>query len=236
MKTPTLLLATILASFVTSLSASDDIDPFARKNTASSTASSNPTITFRVSEVGHDKTMLLKVFDTLNRGERQKQNEFDGVEVSRRISDTEYLVYPLERKYRTVADSSQRLGTGGNARSIGYLSADTSNRYYLVLLSAKNMAEGERDTTIPIRKTDETFTTSWGGSYRKIEEVPGDLISREEFVARLRSGETFTIENFEEQKCTKCHGFGHLGFLSGEKDCPECGDSGKVWVNCLVVW
>lgn len=92
-----------------------------------------------------------------------------------------------------------------------------------------------------------TYTTVLGANVTlKIAEAaeeptPPTPITSDEFIDRLRVGETFAVRKGDtEIKCKRCNGFGFpmTGVSGGRPDCGECGGDGKFIAPhfILILW
>ena len=87
------------------------------------------------------------------------------------------------------------------------MSAGGNDEYWFVALKPKDLRNRDRFRTdaVLIDET-RTFRTEKGEtvSYRVMKEVasePLPTLTRDEFVKRLKTGETWTLIDFAEQKC-----------------------------------
>ncbi len=197
----------------------------------------NPVKEFRVSKVGADKTELLNVFAAVQSKEAGVPEAF---EVLQRLSDTNYLVYPMKAVSRVVSSSSSSYGGGGGSYTYNYSQPDRSTLYWLVTESPWNAVGGETISGIFAIKTGNvrTYTTALGAqkSVKELVEIQPPLLSRDEFVSRLRAGEEWTLESYRLEPCSRCFGDGKLSDLQGNARCPDCRGKGKVQVDLIVKW
>lgn len=199
---------------------------------------------FRVSQVGSDKTELLKVFDAVNESARAKLSAFPGIHVDSVISSTEYVVYARKPKNTRVrTGDSQRLGMGGHTYTPSQkkepaLETDASQRYYLITKKPMNLAQDEKRSDIAIYETDQTKEVPgyFNSRLRVVKEAPERPITKEQFVSDLRNGKTYTIPNYKEVMCRDCWGKGTQSKLDGGGRCSPCRGTGKTTVDLLVSW
>jgi hypothetical protein len=61
-------------------------------------------------------------------------------------------------------------------------------------------------------------------------------LSREEFVARVKAGQSFKVTRIEPEACQPCFGRGILTGLRGGGLCPACHGSGACRVTYTLCW
>lgn len=214
--------------------------------------SPNRVETFRVSRVGADKTMLLRVFQAVKDAEETKtkygkkgRNSF---RVMQRLSPTEFLVHQTETYYDpnpfARARSSNRTGA---ATATASFRAGKSQVFLLKTQQPLNAVDGEWIRGITVNDTGAVHTyTATLGNLKSVRILTEDAplnsqhtFTQEEFVDRLRNGETWTLKNFEEEDCRVCFGRGELSTFKGGGACPQCGDTahkGKGFIDYLIRW
>jgi|GEM_PF-6818891 len=210
------------------------IDPFA----APGTAASNKIIPFRVSQVGNDKSELLRIFKLIQ--DQDKKIPSTSFEVLQRLSPTEFLVYKLVTKESVVSSASASMGGGGNVYSHAYTEPDLSTVYCLKLTSPSNAVDGEEIKNLSVILTEEikTYETALGAqrSVRTYVDHRSSKLSKEEFVIRLKSGEEWTLLDYSKEACFPCGGDGVLSDFKGGGKCKDCNGSGSFQIGLLVKW
>lgn len=213
-------------------------DPFAR---AFPSSAPSKLVEFHVSKVGNDKNKLLEVFEIIRQSSKPK-NEGTSFEIMQRIDERNFLVYRLEKETSAVSSGSASIGGGGGVYSRTYLRPDRTKLYYLMYSSGLDAVDGERVKDLPVTLTEEieSYTTTVGStkSVRVYKEVTvdQDLMSREEFVERLRSGDKWIIKSYESKDCFPCGGTGRLSEFRGGGRCKDCNATGKIVSSLVVLW
>ena len=72
----------------------------------------------------------------------------------------------------------------------------------------------------------------------KVESAEDEepLLTQAQFVKALRSGQTWTLQDYARKKCFDCFGKGNSGLLQGNVKCKTCDGAGKIFVDCKVQW
>ena len=202
-------------------------------------------VEFRVSVAGNDKTELMRVFLAVQ--ELEKKGELEDYKVMQRINLREFLVYKKTwaegGSGGMVASSMRAIGGGGNVYvgGGGRKGADKSIVYWLKTKEDHDVADGETLSemfTEPTGKTRE-YTSVLGAkkTCRELAEMDKNVeFSKEDFLAALKEGKTWTLVNFSKSKCSQCGGSGKLGALKNYAQCPGCKGKGGIVSDCLVKW
>ena len=198
-------------------------DPFGISSKKHGRDSKTQTKVFLVSKVGKDKSELMEVYEAV------KRIEFDRVygkprrfKVSQKISDTEFHGYFMKLI--------------GNKRWM-----TERRRFLLRVKKPMNLADGEVIESLYVKETDETvsYTTVQGAksTIRVVEQVipKADIMSKKDFVFKLRAGESWTVRKLRETRCNDCVQ-GRRGALKGGGICPTCGGDAKVITDYEVRW
>ena len=146
-----------------------------------------------VSKGAKDKKLLMRVFEAVKEAEAKKAAKTHGqraLTVKQRINSKTFLV-----------------SAGGTAD------------YWFLALEPKDLNNRDRfrvDAVLTDRT--KTFRNENGEDVkvRVLQEVKSDplpTLTKEEFVKRLKAGETWTLVEFAEAKCQKCGGDGRVGEL-----------------------
>jgi len=171
------------------------------------------TQTYLVSTAAKNKALLLRVFEAVRKLEEEKRGQGKRtLEVRHRVSSTEFLV-----------------NAGG------------ATDFWFMALAPKDLDNRDRFRTDAIITEDtKSFRDESGKTItvRVLKEVPPkpvEAFTKDEFVRRLKDGETWTLVEFEERKCKICGGD---GMIEKPEEFVECGDcfDGKVSVDYLVKW
>jgi hypothetical protein len=142
-----------------------------------------------------------------------------------------------------VTSSLGRIGGGGRSSGTVFQIPDRTKFYCLVTERAKNVAAGETmqidlpETTKEIYEY--TAPTGAKHSVRVIKEnrkAAVKTLTQDEFVARLRAGETWLLPKAEMVDCNDCFGDGKLSGLQNDAKCRSCDGTGSVTVDFLVKW
>lgn len=172
--------------------------------------------TFKVSESGKDKASLAAVFNAVQNIELKKAGGDPRSFLVIQVFDAKkFLVQPV--------------GEG------------TDNNYLLIGKTPRTMADREVIRSIYAVTTGKTHSyNSVAGAkttVRIIDEIdPPPLMKTEEFVARLKAGDKWTLKSFQAEKCKKCFGDGKLSALQHYADCPDCSGKGEWKLDLLVIW
>lgn len=170
--------------------------------------------TFLVSQGGRNKALLMRVFDAIKKGEDEKKTSKDqrALQVRRRISSKTFLV---------------------NAGGV--------TDFWFIALEPRDWTDHDKFKANAVL-TEGTKTFKFEGeeskTVRVLKEVAGKpvpLFTKDEFVRRLKEGETWDLREFETQKCETCGGDGFTGEEETEEECPDC-EEGKIFVDFTVKW
>jgi hypothetical protein len=106
-----------------------------------------------------------------------------------------------------------------------------------------NAVDGEWIKDISIIFTDDIYEyESVIGAKRSVKIIKigkaeiKEMMTKEEFIEKLKGGATWRLKNLLYKKCAKCFGTGKLGALDGYKACEECGGHGGQSLDCIVKW
>jgi hypothetical protein len=170
---------------------------------------------FNVSEVGADKSELMKIFTAVQIKDRE---DLFGIPQSYRIIQVigkkEFLVQVLPAGKRIL---------------------------WLKTLNEISAADGEviRDIYAVVSERTRSYTNIQGAkaTVRIAEEIiPPPFMKQEAFVSLLKSGKTWTLPAFKSVSCQRCFGDGKLSVLQGSADCPDCDRKGSTSFDLLVTW
>ena len=179
-----------------------------------------PQEVLQISKTGKDKTALMAAFNRIRDIERATQERRQPpplrFEISQKLTDKSFLSYQ------------------------GY----PKKLYYLETLEPKNVVD---DEVLKVRAvlTDKTYSYNTVSGAKKtirvMQEVKikqEDLVIKEltqdEFVKRLKRGETWRLPKFIPKKCSRCVGKGRI--IGQNSRCGVCGGRGGVYLDCIVKW
>ena len=171
------------------------------------------TETFHVSAGARNKPLLMKVFAAVQKLEAEKHAGGSRTfTVKQVISPTSFVI-----------------NAGGNSD------------YWLIPLERQEWSNRDR-IKIDAEFTGDTkaFRDESGKdiSFRVLKQVkskPAPELTQEEFVQRLKDGETWTLMHFEERKCPDCKGEGMIRKPDEFIECEECYE-GKLTIDYVVEW
>jgi len=176
-------------------------------------------VNYKVSTAGKDRAQLERVFQAVAAKEKPAEEAPLSFEVTLKISATEYLVWRRVQKR-------------------GELQTNYDQCFFLQLTEPLERADGEMIEEIHAKETAATKKIGVG-TYRIVEQVKPEEVAaytKEQFVADLKAGRTWTLINFAFIPCHRCLGDGKLGKLDKEAECPDCkGDGGKR-ADVIVGW
>ena len=196
---------------------------------------------FLISKVGADKTELYAAFSAIQKIEKTKKyGNPTSFQVFQKLNDKGFLVHKTATRYRTIASGLSSVGGGGGAYTTSSEVTDYSKLYYLATIKPQNLADGDRIKSIWIINTSKTKSyTDTKGSKRTVrilhEIIPVDL-SQQDFIKRLKGGESWVLKQFRVNKCHKCFGDGKLSALRKYAKCPDCKGKGDTSFDCIVMW
>lgn len=201
----------------------------------------NKVAVFLVSQAGKDKSELMRVFAAVQKLENAGNVKLEDYQVSQRINLREFLVYKKSWLGGVVASRGASSGNGGGVYCYGGMAADTSTTYWLKTKDDHDVADKESLSNIitaPTGKTRE-YTSVLGAKMtcREMAETDENVaFSKEDFLAALKGGKTWTLKNFSKSKCSQCSGTGKLSVMKNYAKCPDCKGNGEVVTDCLVKW
>lgn len=150
------------------------------------------------------------------------------------------MVYRTRTKYSTTASSMASIGGGGRTNGTSREVTDHSKIYFLVLSEPKDYADGDR--LKDIFAVDNSKTKSYTNTLEATQTVmvlnevtPVDL-SQDEFVEKLKKGESWLLKRFKEKSCTFCFGDGKLSASTNYAKCPDCNGKGSTLLDCVIKW
>lgn len=198
---------------------------------------------FEVSKVKSDKKELMRIFAKIGEVEADDNRKGADYQVVQRIDAKRFIVNPMTWKYSSVASSSGSVGGGGGSYSTAWQEPVPGKVFLLETEDEQNVADGEVLKGISVVESDEVFeyTTAAGAKAsvrilkpeaRKAEEP----LTREQWIARLKAGETWVLPAFSVADCRDCFGKGKLGSLQNNATCTSCEGVGTVTTDCLVKW
>lgn len=187
--------------------------------TPPSAFSQSDRVTYRVSTTGKDKTRLISVYVAVIAHQAPGLRQSSAFHITQRLSGKRFLGYSEGRPNTLVC---------------------------LHLDAATGEVDGEWIHGITCQTTDETFeyTTVLGAQrtvriVRPIDEPAAHVaMTKDDFVKRLKRGETFYLPDYEKVSCGKCVGDGKLSALAGNgyPECPDCAGKGHAIKGLLVKW
>lgn len=195
---------------------------------------------YQVSKAGKDQARLAEVFQKVAALEALAKPAGKNFEVLRRVDDKQFIVYRKATKFRpVVASGMARIGGGGgSATPTTYEETDYTTAFWLITSSPHNIADGEVLRGVVATITEETKSDA-GSTYRVLRDtpaVPVAAFTKENFVFRLKAGQTWNLKNFESQKCPTCGGDGKLSAMQKNGACPDCRGKGAFPVDLTVRW
>jgi hypothetical protein len=196
---------------------------------------------FNVSKAGSDKSELNSAFAAIQKIEKDKKyGEPTTFEILQKLDSKGYLVYKTRTEYNTVSSGMSSIGGGGGGYTTSSEVTDRSKIYYLVIREVGNHADGDRLEgmfTVDAAKT-KTYTNTLGAAQTVtvLEEVVPVELSQEDFVARLKKGESWVLKNFRKKSCGGCFGDGKLNAMKNYARCPDCKGEGYAMLDCVVKW
>jgi len=205
-------------------------------------AEERPSVKFKVSEIGRDKSELLRVFFEVQRIEQVASGGLPrSFQIMQRLTKSEFLVHPLRIRVHVIGDSASRMGGGGNVVANEYEEPVISLVYLLNTSSELELADGEFIRQIYAPETGETHAyNSVDGSKKTVrvlrQTAPPPLMTQDEFVAKLKLGRSWTLKDFRNVSCSQCFGDGKLSALQNHARCPDCKGKGGVMMDIVVVW
>lgn len=125
--------------------------------------------------------------------------------------------------------------------------ADGMHRYLCdydkaVILQDGNILE-DATVTVWVNPAGVYDFTTVAGSTRRVElfkeavaKEDEEAPEKEEFVERLKAGETFTVRTINPTGCAKCFGDGKLGASEKYEVCLDCGGSGEAITTWTIKW
>ena len=134
--------------------------------------------------------------------------------------------------------------------SPGFYRVSVDGSYYAMKIPSESSFADDEIVKLHFVVTENvyTYTTVLGANATlKIAEAveeeptPPTPITSDEFIGRLRAGETFAVRKGDtEIKCKQCNGFGYpmTGLRGGRPDCSECRGDGKFIAPrfILILW
>lgn len=176
-------------------------------------------VNYKVSTGGKDRAQLERVFQAVVAKEKPAEERALSFEVTLKISATEYLVWRRVEKLYGLQTSYDQC-------------------FFLKLTEPLEKADGEMIEGIHAKETAATKKIGVG-TYRVIEQFEPEAApayTKEQFVADLKAGRTWTLINFASIPCHRCLGDGKLSKMEKEAKCPDCkGDGGKR-ADVIVGW
>lgn len=171
------------------------------------------TQTYLVSLGAKNKALLLRVFDAVRKVEEKKNAGGErSLEVRHRINSTEFLV-----------------NAGG------------TTDYWFMALEPMDLDNRDRfRTDAELTGKTKEFRTESGETVtvrvlKEVKSEPKPAFTKDEFVERLKAGETWSLMDFEERKCLACNGKGMIGEPDELEECSDC-EFGKITVDYIVKW
>ena len=186
---------------------------------------------YQVSKAKGDP-LLLEVFAKVVEMER-KQTPSKDFEVSHKVGEGRWVVYG--RKDHTYA-ANRLQSIGGDSGGGVYMGSTTdySKPFLLVSKPPLNVATGQ---IISVQCTDTGKTEDINGETLRVMEIESEPdLTKEEFIARLKAGRTWSLQNFKPSPCFKCGGDGKLGAMDQYAKCQDCGGKGGTQIVWIVKW
>ena len=196
---------------------------------------------FHVSKVGKDKKELHKAFSLIQKMEKtEKYGRPISFEVLQKLDDKGFLSYKTRTVSRVIGSGLSSVGGGGGSYVTSSEVTDRSKIYYLVTLKPKSIADGDKLESIWIIETTKmkSYTDTRGAkrTVRIMEEVVPVDLSQQDFVKRLKSGESWLLKGFSKKRCKNCFGDGELGAMKKYAKCPDCRGKGSRSVDYRIQW
>ena len=120
--------------------------------------------------------------------------------------------------------------------------AGGDSNYWLILLEPRSIADDEQ-ILLNCIKSNETkeYASVLGANktvkvLREIEAREPKIMTREEFIDRLKSGVSWTLKGFVEKSCNECFGDGKLSVMQNYARCGDCQGLGNITMDLLVKW
>jgi hypothetical protein len=147
--------------------------------------------------------------------------------------------YEAKLRERSLTRSQLRVANRIDDSNFVVRAIEGTTYYWLVAASPLNLADGET-FSMTVTKTDEIkeYGTS---SYRIIRQIPGGgdvpMMTKDQFVERLKLGEVFQLHAFGQARCEACGGAGQKAMAKhSERECKKCNGRGTVQVDYTVRW
>jgi hypothetical protein len=189
-------------------------DPFASAGV--SRRRNNNCFEYSVSKGANNKANLLEIYSRVASYE----------------ADTDFAKRTYSFKVLQRIDSKKFLVTVGD-----------STTYLLESNVDINAVDGEWIRDISIIYTNDIYEyESVIGAKRSVKIIKigkaeiKEIMTKEEFIEKLKVGATWRLKNLLYKKCAKCFGTGKLGALEGYKGCEDCGGNGGQSFDCIVKW
>jgi hypothetical protein len=225
-----LIALAILISLVSPAVAQDSVDPLSERSGLKRVSSNRKTKVFEVSKVGKDKSRLLSIFSDVQKYEAGGDAPSEKFHVLQRLSPKYLLVHPMCWRYSVASGSA-------------YQVPNRDKTYGLVTSNPKNVVDGETVEVNASEETDEIYEyTSTSGAKRSVRIIKEQgkqdkkVLAKDEFVKKLREGETWLLPGGIQQKCGDCFGDGELSSMQKYAQCKSCKGTGSVAVDYLVKW
>jgi len=202
---------------------------------------SGPFVEFRVSKVGADKTELVSVLDAVARLETKtdSKTEAQNYSVNRVIDKKNFLCHKMRKRYRVISSGLSRVGGGGGVSGSEWEEPDTSRLYWVTTQKEQNVVDEEVIKGIIVLEAKEPKKL-YDQTYRQLIEVnlavEASTYTKEQFIADLKQGKTWTLKDFATKSCATCLGKGNLGILRSYVKCASCEGKGSFKVDYLVKW
>ncbi|MEI6605698.1 MAG: hypothetical protein WCP35_10345 [Verrucomicrobiota bacterium] len=213
----------ILLAFICSAIGQNVVEPSTNINLKNPAGASKVSKEFRVSKIGvtgatEKRQKFLQLWSLL-------QNDSGANTYTLSINQ---VLKPDNGMFLYIAAGS------GNPRELGTIA---------VLLKKKDLLESD-SVTVTLKRVGIWDGVNAGGAasrlpyYKEVEEAEKNpnLPTREEFLERIKLGETFTVVEKVEGGCYECMGNGDMGAMHKNKVCVKCQGSGNAAVTWTLKW
>lgn len=201
-------------------------------------------IIYHVSKAAKDKEKLMRVFSAI-----QVQDFYDfkktkedprrfrpilGAKLVQKINDREYLVIPHIYRFGRV------IPTDGKLQPTFY-PLENKSLYLYRPGNPLSEVDGESIRNLYLKSTEQTYsyTNSLGAKATVrvlVDAEKPEYMTQDEFIKRLKAGETWRLYRFTTAECRACFGDGKKSKLQGGGSCEDCEGKGSSTKDLLVKW
>ena len=186
--------------------------PFSSDNSSSKKKPEDKIFVYQVSKGGKDKKLLTRVFHAVQAIELNGGGEQVRLRVTQKIAPKEFLVNYGKGSYWLYTDET-------------YNVVDDE----ILKLTVKITHETKKHTTV--RGASRTVRVM-----REAEHIPFVNFTQEDFIRRLKEGDSWVLKQFREKRCENCFGDGKLNALKNYAKCHDCKGKGDTVIDCVVKW